>query len=438
MKIAVTSIFFLFGLLFYTYSQSDTIEITISGSIIDAATLKGAQGVNVSVINTPIGTSTLMNGKFNLKVSLPSDSFPINLRFSHIAFETFNTSIGPNFNRVLEIKMTPKIQSMQVVDIYSGPRRIASPYFSEIIDYEILGENIVLLENLDKSRKNRVRIVDFYGNLLGETMVKGKPISLFKDCRDEVYLIMQDRYLKILHDIEVSATISGQNLENRIKNPCRVKTDSFLIYEEFGYARLMSWFLKRESNARQSSLFYFSSDRLTLNLIQEDLMGLRQKYGNIIQDLQYIEASLDNSEENRIRNLVLDEDLSQSLFYQPNYCPLFLEGKNILAFDHGNNHIMTLDFTGKILDKTKIKYHHKLSWQPEIHHDAKTNNYFTLMKKGGWITLYKIDPQTGVYSPFHKIENIFPEKIKLVNGYLLYLYRKPRTPDRYSLYLEKY
>jgi len=33
------------------------------------------------------------------------------------------------------------------------------------------------------------------------------------------------------------------------------------------------------------------------------------------------------------------------------------------------------------------------------------------MKRGSWSTLYKIDINSGLVSNFHKIENVFPEKI---------------------------
>jgi len=413
-------------------------KIVVAGKIIDATTQKAVSGVNVQVINSNNGTSTQVNGNFSLVLDLPKDSFPIQLKFSHVSFDDFFTSIDYSFDRTLDVKLLPKILSLNAVEIYSGPQKLASPYFSQIIDYEVFDNKIVLLENLDKSRKNRIRIVDFQGNLLGETIVKGKPISLFKDCRDEVYLIMYNRYLKIHYDIDVTVTVSSQNLENRINNPCRVITDSFLIYEEYGYARLLSWFLKRNSTDRYSTLFYYSADKQTIRLIQEDLLVLKERYGNIIQDLMYLDANLENTEENRIRNLVLDEDLSESLFYKPNYCPIFKEKDRIIAFDHGHNLIVNLNYKGEITDRTKINYQKKLAWEPQVFQDEKQNNYFTIMNRGGWSSLYKIDVQTGLATKYHKIENIFPEKIKLYNGYLLYLFRQPRTPDRYSLYFEKY
>lgn len=413
-------------------------SVIVRGTITDVTTQKGIGGVNVQILNSTNGTSTQINGNFSLVIDLPKDSFPVQIKFSHVSFESFSSSIDYTFSRSLDIKMVPKILSLTAVEIYSGPQKLASPYFSQIIDYEIFDDKIVLLENLDKSRKNRIRIVDFQGNLLGETIVKGKPVSLFKDCRDEVYLIMYNRYLKIHHDIDVTVTVSSQNLENRINNPCRVITDSFLIYEEYGYARLLSWFLKRNFTDRYSTLFYYSADRQTIRLIQEDLLVLQERYGNIIQDLMYLDANLDNTEENRIRNLVLEEDLSESLFYKPNYCPIFKENDKIIAFDHGHNLIVSLNQKGDILNKTKINYQKKLAWEPQVFQDEKRKTYFTIMNRGGWSSLYKIDTKSGMATKFHKIENIFPEKIKLYNGYLLYLYRQPRTPDRYSLYFEKY
>lgn len=386
----------------------------------------------------PIGTTSSASGQYALDFTLPKDSFPVTVQFSHVAFDDFSSSIDKNFNRSLDIKLTPKIQNLRVANVYSGPTRIASPYFSQILDYEISNGNIVLLEKLDKGRQNRVRIVDFQGNLLGEKIVKGKAVSLFKDCREEVYVIMYDRYLKVNHDIEVTVTRCTQNLENRINHPCRIITDSFLIYEEYGYAKLLSWFLKRKFNARYSSLFYYSADRTTMRLIQEDLLELRNKYGNVIQDLMYLEASLDNNPETRIQNLVMEEDLSESLFYKPNYCPLFLDNGNIIAFDHGSAQIVSMGLNGKVNRTQRIKYQKKLAWEPQVLFDQEKHKYFTVMKRGGWITLYSVDLQTGIASSYHKIENIFPEKIKVYNGYLLYLFRKPATPDRYSLYLEQY
>lgn len=434
--ILTTSFYSLFG--FQTVADSNKVEIIIEGRLVDAASNKAVNGANVYLKNSQQGTSSLANGKFFLKLRIHPDSFPLTIVVSHIAYEEFTSSIPKGFNRKLNLQLFPNIQKMKMVEVYSGPRQVASPYFSQIIDYELLGDRIVLLEKVDNSRKNRVRLVDFYGNLLGETEVKGKAISLFKDCRKEVYIIMQDRYLKVVYDIELAVVRSSQNFENRIKNPCRVLTDSFLIYEEYGYAKLMSWLLKREFDARSSSLFYFSANKTSIRLIQEDLLALRQKYGNIIQDLMYVEASLENTEESRVRDLVMEEDLSeQSLFYEPNFCPVFKHNNQLLVFDHGGNQLAWLNYKGVVQKTTKITYQKKIAWQPEIYQDTKRNAFYTPFKRGSWITLYQVNLNTGGISSFHKIENVFPEKIKVHNGYLLYLYRKPRTPDRYSLYLEK-
>jgi hypothetical protein len=435
---------FLFGLLFFGISinsqaQNDSIKLVVHGRLIDALSGKAISGANISIPYTTIGTSSVASGEFSLKLVAHRDSFPLTIRITHVSYEAFESSISKDFNRKLTLRLVPQIMQMEAVEIYSGPRQIASPYFSQILDYEVYKDNIVLLEKLDNSRKNRVRIVDFNGNLKGETIVKGKAVSLFKDCRDEVYLIMYDRYLKINDDAGVYVSRTTQNLENRIKNPCRAITDSFLIYEEYGYARLMSWLLKRKYTDKHSSLFYFSANRLSIRLIQEDLLALRMKYGNIIQDLMYVEASLDNTEESRIRDLVMEEDLSeQSLFYQPNYCPIFKEGKNFRVFDHGNNSMLLLNSQGTEISSKRIKYHTKLAWQPQLFYDESNQNYFTLMKRGSWTTLYQIDIINGGITLFHKINNAFPEKIKVHNGYLLYLYRRSGTAQRYSLYLEPY
>ena len=85
--------------------------------------------------------------------------------------------------------------------------------------------------------------------------------------------------------------------------------------------KLVSWFFKRNFTDRYSTLFYYSADRQTIRLIQEDLLVLREKYGNIIQDLMYLDSNLDNTEENRVRNLVLEEDLSLT-FLQTKLLPL--------------------------------------------------------------------------------------------------------------------
>ena len=71
-------------------NQNNDSLINLSGNVIDAETGKGLSQVNVLIINSDVGTTTDLDGKFTL--SGPFE-LPLTLEVSHIGYKTKRTII---------------------------------------------------------------------------------------------------------------------------------------------------------------------------------------------------------------------------------------------------------------------------------------------------------------------------------------------------------
>ena len=90
---------------------------TIVGKVVDSQTGEGLPGANVQIKNSTVGTTTDVNGKFELKVSDEST-----LTFTFVSYSTREVKVGKS--TVINIELSPSLQSLnQVVVIGYGEQK---------------------------------------------------------------------------------------------------------------------------------------------------------------------------------------------------------------------------------------------------------------------------------------------------------------------------
>jgi hypothetical protein len=76
-------------------------------------------------------------------------------------------------------------------------------------------------------------------------------------------------------------------------------------------------------------------------------------------------------------------------------------------------------------------------WTNEVIIDEVTLKVYTTYIKNGICYLYEIDLNTGDLNKILAVYHPFPEKIRVYDGYLFYLYDLPERPDNKMLYKQK-
>jgi hypothetical protein len=76
-------------------------------------------------------------------------------------------------------------------------------------------------------------------------------------------------------------------------------------------------------------------------------------------------------------------------------------------------------------------------WMQEVETDPVTGKAYTFFNQGGRYTMYEINSDTGVMKFRLTFDFVYPEKIRVYNGWVYYLYDKDSRPDNKVLYRQR-
>ena len=129
----------------------------------------GVENVNISIVNTPYGTSTDAKGRYELPLFDRSEA--VNLYYSCIGYQDTLVILTPKQLHGDSINISFRMRKMSYdlqevgVSAYSGFYR--SPRGTNIADIAFADDRILVLENRAKS--SSLRLLDLNGNEMGVT-----------------------------------------------------------------------------------------------------------------------------------------------------------------------------------------------------------------------------------------------------------------------------
>ena len=155
-------------------------QFYIQGEIINQETGSPVEGVNISIQNTSTGTSSDFNGNFKLKV----DRFPALLELTHIAY--FGKQILVKHNDVdsLVVSLVPRMVTLEETEIIAESQKVFEGKNQEIIDYDFLDQNLIILSHNIKKKLFELILTDESLDTIHiqEMTQLNKPKQLYRDC----------------------------------------------------------------------------------------------------------------------------------------------------------------------------------------------------------------------------------------------------------------
>jgi len=143
------------------------------------------------------------------------------------------------------------------------------------------------------------------------------------------------------------------------------------------------------------------------------------------------------SAQNRsMRELVDERRFLKEMHFKPVYAPLAAINEQLFIFDHLNSQLFQMELNGTLLDSVVIDYHNDRRWQREIIVDQHAGIAYAHYNKNGYAYLLPIDTETGQVGNAIRLEYRYPEKIKVRDGVVYYLYRPFGSIQRKYLYKE--
>jgi len=366
------------------------------------------------------------------------------IHISHLAYS--DTSIfftAHNFSDTLKLRRF--INLLDEVEISSKPYLVFKSDECHVFDYEFLGDSLLILtyEHEKMFRKSneqseslfkgcKLLLVSPNGSILEEKSLIDEIRGFYRDPLNNIYILSKEAVFRVDNRVAIKLIpIKKDDFEDHIK-PLREKVNNDYVldnyrwhYPEFSYFRY-----QRQTDSIQH--IRTVKDEFTMELLRSEY-----KYMNNRDKLWAYRKELETGIDKEVIS-AYKTGFQSSLYYQSLYAPIFRSDSSLLIFDHHAGYIFSHSQSGQPIDSVELKYTDqiRLKFDNLVLKDRMKCSFFSVFKKGVTRHLGRINLRTGKVEELTKLYYAFPENIKLKNGSVYYLYRKPESRNFTYLFAE--
>ena len=297
-------------LLFFTSSLFAQTKTTVFGNL-------GVENVNISIVNTPYGTSTDAKGHYELPLYDRSET--VNLYYSCIGYQDTVVSLTPRQLQRDSINISFRMHKMsydlQEVGVSASKDFYRSASNRNIADIAFLGGKIYLLEN--KPKTSSMVVLDTEGVVQARKDFDQLFEKLHIDAFDDLILVGQDSclqvYLNEKQNILPVSTFSRDDYRNKLlKIVCEyngayiVRTivhDRGLYWLKFNHGKSQDFFYTKKDGTMEKPQYLCSFiDTLGYRACQSQWMKIQNEYHQAMAENFTLESIYDeNGDGNPVR-----------------------------------------------------------------------------------------------------------------------------------------
>ena len=421
-------------LLFFSSSIFAQIKTTVYGNL-------GEENVNISIVNTPYGTSTDAKGCYELPLYDRTET--VNLYYSCIGYQDTLVSLTPRQLQRDSINISFRMRKMsydlQEVGVTANQDFYRSKANRNIADMAFLDGKIYLLENRPKASSMVILDTD------GVEQARKDYDQLFEklhvDAFDNVILVGQDSCLQIYlsekNEIVPVSIFSREDFRNKLlKIVCEfngayiVKTivhDRGLYWLKFNHGKTQDFLYVMKDGSMEKPQYLCSFiDTLGYRACQSQWMSIQNEYHQAVAEENGIDLINEGVWDGNLVRLVENSSLLGKIQW---YCAIMAKQEY---------HIMPLMFNGllqfvgldnreivEISDDFKIAARRPLLitsgekyFKNEFLKDEITGKAYGLFVDDGVYHLGLYDPKTGTVGRGQKAsKKIYPRVFKVNDGY---------------------
>lgn len=410
------------------------IKTTVYGNL-------GVENVNISIVNTPYGTSTDAKGHYALPIYDRSEA--VNLYYSCIGYQDTVVSLSPRELQRDSISISFKMKKMsydlQEVGVSAYSDFYRSKTNRNIADMEFLGDKIYLLEN--KPKTSSIVVLDTDGVEQARKEYDQLFEKLYIDAFDDIILVGQDSCLQVYLDekqgILPISTFSREDYRNKLlKIVCEfngayiVKTmvhDKGLYWLKYNHGKSQDFFyvMKDESNAKPQYLCSFI-DTLGYRACQSQWISIQNEYHQVVAEENGIDLINEGIWDGNMVRLAENSSLLGKIQW---YCSIMAKKEysiTALVFSDflqfiglDNREIVEIGADFKIAKRQPLEITSgEKFFKNEFLTDKATGKTFGLFVDDGVYHLGLYDPKAGIVSMGQKAsKKVYPKVFKVHGGY---------------------
>ncbi|NTV82910.1 MAG: carboxypeptidase-like regulatory domain-containing protein [Bacteroidales bacterium] len=399
-------------------------QTLITGKVQDRYNFTSISNANISLVGTKAGCATDLKGEF----TIIADTLPVFLIISHIGYETQRIWLE-NTSGALNILMKPISKMLQEVEIKSKSEPV--PFFKDehyaVLDYEVDNTLVYLLIFRYRIAKSQLICMADNGDTIAFSRQLGfRPTGLYADCLGYLHVLSEDSSYQVYLD------------KDTIVFPYKTEIHMFLATMSDCIASAPDWLYFRKE----------SIDHQVVNFYRIHRKSKEKQYIASIADEENMKMLRHNPHDYYL--LVMDTLPASSaeiiewiwvnkILYKANASALKKIGDSLVVFNTADGTLHYYSMDGKFLSIIcmPVLNKHGEKWTREIFFDEMAHLPHTTFMKNGRIHLYGINIKTGELHHELFSSHLFPQKIKIHNHYLYYLYDIPGIGDNKHLFRQK-
>ena len=406
----------------------------------------GVENVNISIVNTPYGTSTDAKGHYELPIFDRSEA--VNLYYSCIGYQDTVVSLTPRQlqrdSLNISFKMRKMSYDLQEVGVTAYQDFYQSKTNRNIADIAFLDGKIYLLEN--KPKTSSMVVLDTDGVEQAHKDYDRLFEKLYNDAFNNLILVGQDSCLQVYliekQGILPVSTFSREDYRNKLlKIVCEyngayiIKTmvhDKGLYWLKYNHGKSQDFYyvMKGVSDAKPQFLCSFI-DTLGYRACQSQWLKIQNEYHLAVMEGNGIDLINEEIWDGNLMRLAENSSLLGKIQW---YCSIMakkeyqivpLKVNGLLQFaDLDNREIVEISTNFKVAKRQPLKITSgEQFFQNEFLIDKATGKTYGVFVDNGinYIGLY--DPKTGTVGMGQKAsKKIYPRVFKVYDGYAYSVY----------------
>lgn len=396
------SILMLVAILMVSLSTTAQNKTVVYGSL-------GVDNVNISVSNSPMGTSTDALGRYSL--SLYDRTKPVKLHYSCIGYNDTIVSLSPkqlqHDSVNISFSMRFKYYALKEVTVKEKAPEIAyAGKSTSIVDYEINDMGVYIIGYRPNSCSLLHMSFDF--DTLSVIPIDKKFKKLYKDVYGQIHLISYDSAYQIGHR-QYHGKYMKMELFYGMKNK-----QFYLIFGD-NVAATDKVFITGNYESGKQELFYYCRKK-------GDPKPILWEYTCDSATLELLDRT--NSLEKNISNVRCPDAIYDPVFNNKNKLYYFnFDRDRIVTYNDAAERIDTIPMTFHKILTWKGKWEKLKSWKRIVMMDAPRNKFYTAFEEESVTTIKEINIKTGNTTDVVRLSYFyFVQNLKVHNGILYFLY----------------
>ena len=394
--------------------------------------------VNFSVRNSNVGTVSDSKGAYSFYL----DTIPSILTVSHVGYETKKIILDTATYK-MTLYLVPVVTQLKEVVISATPQEtIFKDKHYAVLDYEIDSGYIYLLVYRNRFSKSELICRIPGGDTIAQSgLLPFIPKSLLHDCLGYMHVLSGDSAYQVFRKEQMIRLIHPVTTRkyDEVLSDCIASTSEHLFFKRMTDNGLGTEFytINRKNNSKK--WIAQVRDEKKAKMLRRNVEDAWMLMNPSQPDQTSQKMSESKGTVMTARNATVEWYWVRKIIYPPIKSFLYRIGEFICIFNTPNKQMEFYDLEGNYSYKIELKTDHtgEGRWTNDILIDNITLKVFTTFLRNGILSLYEIDLNTGMLTKILSTFHFFPQKLRISDNYLYYLYDDPISPDNKMLFRQR-